>query len=877
MCGIYGFSGGDKKVPNKYKIIMLGVLNQSRGKDSCGIYSDNHIRHGFKLDFNKDTSIFQDFASVRYFDFKRKNNIVIGHNRASTFGAKTLENAHPFLYWGDQEKQARFEEYMKKEVESYYTSGLRVIPDFILAMNGTLKDLTSYGVYTKYGEGEQYDFSKPHWSCDSKMLGDIIFHKGYDILKDYRGDAALVWSFPSKEKNTLYLWSGGSKTYSTGAIIRERPLHYFYCKNDEGIYYSSELGHLQVINQNSEKVHEVPMNTILKIVNGEITEKIEIPRHELINAVTPAPYTPPSYQNGNKKKYNTYESEYTDYEDTEDRYGRGVGKKSSTVLRLTKDIDMTEKKFSCIRFSGGGYKFFTMTSLQKGVIADGTYKLDTNGNISPDGTMYYFVDGYLCRNEEHSKALVKRRKDTGFYYDEDLNKHVHPQAMWKMANVWVGINMISECWYKPSIPGTLSYHSRGERISGDFKPMFSSKTFRFQGGEYLGDVASFNQKVTLADIARAYQKTYGYEFSTAVNNQQFTYDLYLISGYIYNFDLSIEENIQNTECMYEHPISDKAIQVYLDATENAHINKLSYCLFNNSNFNQELSIFSNLCNSFVYDFNCYFFEFSGKLFRSMSEINNWYVLNICGDNHEKGFYASLKNLDEVKKNISNPKSSEEGKEYYELISSKFQNKLLPIGSDVIDITKMLTITVEEDNNKKKQHTLEEITEAYNYLFNVNVSQNEIMASKNSIKSIETCYATSYGIPYNWSATPYMNGFIATNTKINNPILVAFNNLFGTNCIGGTEMNNYWEKLFGTEIKLKFNQFIAEQLKKATVILFDKFNTDVNFEVYSANNNIKDAFECRTKWYKEVTGHVYNSKISYAENIKKLDTSDVLIK
>jgi glutamine phosphoribosylpyrophosphate amidotransferase len=97
VCGICGFSG--PRAVDKTKMRWLLVENQSRGTDSTGVYG-NHLF--------KDNVMAKVF--IQSYDFNRAiqgAHTVIGHTRLGTYGAKTKENSHPFIYSaGDDDKWA---------------------------------------------------------------------------------------------------------------------------------------------------------------------------------------------------------------------------------------------------------------------------------------------------------------------------------------------------------------------------------------------------------------------------------------------------------------------------------------------------------------------------------------------------------------------------------------------------------------------------------------------------------------------------------------------------------------------------------------------------------------------------------------------------
>lgn len=89
MCGIFGVFG----VRNASELVYLGLYAlQHRGQESAGITSTD----GTKTYSHKGLGLVSEVFGTS--DFKRlKGDIAIGHNRYSTSGSTTLENAQPLV------------------------------------------------------------------------------------------------------------------------------------------------------------------------------------------------------------------------------------------------------------------------------------------------------------------------------------------------------------------------------------------------------------------------------------------------------------------------------------------------------------------------------------------------------------------------------------------------------------------------------------------------------------------------------------------------------------------------------------------------------------------------------------------------------------
>jgi predicted glutamine amidotransferase len=402
MCGLSGFNGERK--PNINKIKILSILNETRGKDSCGLSYNGQIYKGYKQTTYQNTSEARDFW--RLLTLKSRENYdtttVLFHNRHGTKGVANYENAHPFGYFEKLEYQTVYDTGEKK------VDNILISPDFTLAHNGTLDNL-----FDNNSPHKKRGFDYKAGDNDSKMLGRILFEQGFDYLAEYEGASALCF-FWKKEKNTLYLFHGGTLS-AADVMVEERPLSYYYDEEDKGIYFSSLSEHLQVI-ANGAEILDVPLNTILKFVDGKIVEQIVIDRKI-------------------KKKTTQYAGhvnghQYSEFTDDDYRYpGSAKSKKNTIVKKVIPDssksiiwhegkyylhnkILSTKIKITSIEFSEGAREIL----FKDGVI------MENDKKISPEHVFYKngkFIDMY-----GHELKSWKEGYQSIPYIPFDNNKHL---------------------------------------------------------------------------------------------------------------------------------------------------------------------------------------------------------------------------------------------------------------------------------------------------------------------------------------------------------------------------------------------------------------------------------------------------------------------
>ena len=171
---------------------------------------------------------FDDFIGKNLLPIKLINNVVLGHNRAGSFGyKKTIDEAHPFL----------------------------INENLIFTHNGTIKNTDELC--------KKYKIEEKDFNVDSEILGTLLYTEGSDILNYYKGAAALAYTY-LQESNILYLFHGSSKEYKHSQLMEERPL---YClKTKDGIFYSSLKISLDAIKEHKDDdIFNLEYNIIFKI------------------------------------------------------------------------------------------------------------------------------------------------------------------------------------------------------------------------------------------------------------------------------------------------------------------------------------------------------------------------------------------------------------------------------------------------------------------------------------------------------------------------------------------------------------------------------------------------------------------------------------
>ena len=189
MCGIIGTFGAYTN--NSYAIVeWLLKIDTIRGEDSTGVLT---VFNDDTLNITKSTGNAYDFLT--YSDFEEDTSIskhmrkpaklILGHNRSTTVGVTSEENAHPFKH------------------------------DHITCVhNGTIYN--------------HFDLTDAIFTVDSEAITYAISVNGIEkTWKDIQGAATLAW------------WDADKKSFN---FIRnkERPLHFLFNKSKTRMIFASE-------------------------------------------------------------------------------------------------------------------------------------------------------------------------------------------------------------------------------------------------------------------------------------------------------------------------------------------------------------------------------------------------------------------------------------------------------------------------------------------------------------------------------------------------------------------------------------------------------------------------------------------------------------
>lgn len=471
QCGIYGFSGKAKLNRTDLRLALakfkiLGIYNETRGKDSCGVLVNNKVAKG-----TGPKKLFTDFIEDTIFDVSIRYRVMIGHNRSASVGFQANEkNQHPFL----------------------------IEDDLLLTHNGTIKE--TYKFCEKY----QLPFMK--LDVDSEMLAMALYKNGTDVLNSYKGGAALAYTFKSRP-NSLYLYHGASKTTKNGKEVEERPL--FYMETKEGIYYSSLAEALNAIREtDEEEPYMLAHNTVTEIIDGEFTyQDVQIDRGD--SNVEPEKEYPRKGGFGNYSGgFNNYH--HTGYYPSESMrnalpmsrsytkqvgYNAGSRSRNSTDVLSLKKESMPKRALEDVYsnyvyfYRGRYWAFYADKGPADQAQAHGAYIISAKkGYIEEeegDGKeVLYFYKGVLLKDRAAFAALGDLEGVTHSWLDDSLSNWAKEMSKYAAQPVYANEGEGASMY---------RFHFDEKEYDGTFTPRFSGRSYSVKKG-YLFDIKSSHKE-----------------------------------------------------------------------------------------------------------------------------------------------------------------------------------------------------------------------------------------------------------------------------------------------------------------------------------------------------------------------------------------------
>lgn len=483
-CGIFAWVGKDIKYFRRDLFNILGMYNDSRGGDSCGVYFDDMWYKGIGTTA-KYEKLIPEFDLHNTLKLKI-NPVIIGHDRKVSVGSNTLVNTQPVIL-ADKDQNI----------------------GYVHAHNGTI------GNYEELAK--KHNVILENNESDSIAIAKLIDLIGFDILGEYEGTGAFVMYFKN-EPNILYAFHGKSKTYANGVAVDERPLAYLNIPG-KGTYISSELAHLNNIANPKKDIKpcEFKYNVLYKLEGDTVTEVKEIDRTNIHPTVYKS--TKLVYTSGYGVGYNS--SRYDDY-----YYGNSS--ESKTTSKNLYDYPAALSK-NHIRWSAGLYRVD-----DNGKIAHGTYYMTNYGYLCDENKLdkykdniyeLNFIYGILMKDRKsyellNTFLLLKEITEAKDFYNEttfrinELTSKLKEYSLqpFHRYDVTAKITPI----LKPNNIPTTSYYQGTYYLSGNFRPILSRYDFRTNAG----DIVSYVDDKTMLSIEDFCRDTLIFDYDFDVTDEK---------------------------------------------------------------------------------------------------------------------------------------------------------------------------------------------------------------------------------------------------------------------------------------------------------------------------------------------------------------------
>lgn len=256
ICGIFGYVKSKPEPFDFMEFCTLGVHNDTRGKDSVGIYIDGESEYYCK---GANKSLFSDFIpESRLLQSVTTAQVAYGHDRAASVGDVSVKTAQPVILRDDDGKI-----------------------EYVLMHNGTIHN------YKELARKYIPDVNISGLT-DSQVMARIFFNSGYGALGEYNGGAVFAIIDYREETPKYLFWRGYSKKsqYSVQNTQEERPL--FFLKSDGELMFSSLNTYLKAFRRKANSL--VPTPNVLISYNPATQEFKSIEEYDRSSCFQDKPY-----------------------------------------------------------------------------------------------------------------------------------------------------------------------------------------------------------------------------------------------------------------------------------------------------------------------------------------------------------------------------------------------------------------------------------------------------------------------------------------------------------------------------------------------------------------------------------------------------------
>lgn len=247
MCGIAGIVNQTPREFDYSTFCTLGIANDSRGGDSCGVFIDGKYDYGVN-----ETKLFSSYLlNSTLLDETKTSQIALLHCRKASVGAISKETAQPVVL-----------------IEGG-------VVKFVVIHNGTIYN------YKELAEKYIPDVNIIGLT-DSQVMARIFYYSGYDVLDEYNGGSVFVIVDYRNKSPKILMFKGASKRYDSSVEIEEeRPLYFCIDKNKKELVFSSIASYLFALRKDCT-IYSVRRNELLEFTGSHLVTIHKYPREKCI-------------------------------------------------------------------------------------------------------------------------------------------------------------------------------------------------------------------------------------------------------------------------------------------------------------------------------------------------------------------------------------------------------------------------------------------------------------------------------------------------------------------------------------------------------------------------------------------------------------------
>lgn len=434
MCGIAGIIN---KTPRKFDyatFCSLGISNDARGGDSCGVFIDGRCEYG--VGENKFFSSY--FQDSKFLDETENSLIALVHCRKASVGVISEKTAQPVVI--SKDGKVEYVLMHNGTIYNYMALAKKYIPDV---------DITGM--------------------TDSQVMAHIFYHTGYAALSEYNGAAVFaIIDYRGQAPRTLLFRGQSKKTSYSKDSEEERPLYYCIDKTKRELVFSSIWMYLMALRKDCT-TYALRTNVLLEFNGASLTLVKSVDRSAMQQNKEVAPVTRGlsiygelyggTYGGAYGTGYGTGYGKQSDYDEYDDSWFD-----SGTAIAYDNyiSIDMLKNLYSF-----------------KGKKIQGKLSINDYGRVGgklSKGSEIWFFNGVALKNKHCYNFLTALKKETRL---SDKDFFLKFENVIRFLSI-DGVYPRGDYWYQ-------AISSTGSTLfTGTWQPMTSVAATRFAGGSRMG-------------------------------------------------------------------------------------------------------------------------------------------------------------------------------------------------------------------------------------------------------------------------------------------------------------------------------------------------------------------------------------------------------